>query len=245
MLTRLERHVAPHQQAAACDRRTPGAHTAAAVKAQLDAAIRAHTEHVPAVAVGVVKADGTILCQAEYGTRRVERGWPVQGDSIFQIASISKTVTGVCAMMCVERGLLQLDDDVSGLTATHGGFGVHNPRFPDTPVTLRMLMSHTSSVHDSSVYEDSYTAGDSQWSLADFCREYFSGSLRSDDIYTEHAPGAAFDYSNVGAGLVGYLVEAASGMLFADFAEQNVLQPLGMQSSSFLWAGLQSKGVDL
>ena len=52
-----------------------------------------------------------------------------------------------------------------------------------------MLLSHASSVTDTSVYSDSYTAGDSQWSLTDFCREYFSpaGAFHSDGIYTEHA----------------------------------------------------------
>jgi CubicO group peptidase (beta-lactamase class C family) len=219
---------------------------------RLAAAMKLHAEtaRIPAISVGIVKR-GVLLHQACHGSRRLEgggrRSWAVEADSVFQVASISKTVTGVCAMQCVERGLLALDDDVSALTAEHGGFPVRNPKHPDQKITLRMLMSHASSVDDSSVYQASYTAGDSQWSLADFCREYFSpeGCFYSAGCYTDELPGAGFRYSNVGAGLVGYLVEAASGMSFPDFAEANVFAPLGMASSSFLWSGLRAKGVDL
>jgi CubicO group peptidase (beta-lactamase class C family) len=256
MLARLGQHLAPPpvSTAGAADGSSNLAAdddpAVAAAKGRLDAATRAHAAaaHIPAVAVGVVKGGPRpVLFQAQHGTRRVETGWPVLDDSVFQIASISKTVTAVCAMQCVERGLLELDGDVSEMTSPHGGFAVRNPRYPGATVTLRMLLSHTSSVGDSSVYTDSYTAGDSQWSLSQFLHEYFSasGCFHSDDVYTEHAPGASFAYSNVGAGLVGYLVEAASGLPFDVFAERNVLQPLGMRSSSFLWSGLQAKGVDL
>ena len=150
-----------------------------------------------------------------------------------QIASISKTVTGVCAMRLVERGLLALDDDIGPLTERVGDFSVRNPRHPDAAITLRMLLSMSSSITDSAVYSNSYTAGDSQWSLARFCREYFAPDgcfFSATANYGEAEPGASFAYSNVGAGLVGFLVEAASGQPFADFAEENVLGPLGMTS---------------
>ena len=166
------------------------------------------------------------------GTRRLETGWAADEQSIFQIASISKTVTGVCAMRLVERGLLALDDDIAPLTE-RVGFSVRNPRHPTAAITLRMLLSHTSSITDSAVYSNSYTAGDSQWSLARFCREYFAPDgcfFSATANYGEAEPGASFAYSNVGAGLVGFLVEAASGQPFADFAEENVLGPLGMTS---------------
>ena len=179
------------------------------------------------------KKHGALVRHCVAGTRRLETGWAADEQSIFQIASISKTVTGVCAMRLVERGLLALDDDINPLTERVGRFSVRNPRHPDAAITLRMLLSMSSSITDSAVYSNSYTAGDSQWSLARFCREYFApdGSLFSASAnYGEAEPGASFAYSNVGAGLVGFLVEAASGTTFAEFAEENVFGPLGMTS---------------
>ena len=264
MLGRLHGHVCAPVPVVAADATDAGTQ-------RLEAALAAHAAagHIPAVAVGIVK-QGALVRHCVAGTRRLETGWAADEQSIFQIASISKTVTGVCAMRLVERGLLALDDDIAPLTERvgQGGFSVRNPRHPTAAITLRMLLSMSSSITDSAVYSNSYTAGDSQWSLARFCREYFApdGSLFSASAnYGEAEPGASFAYSNVGAGLVGFLVEAASGTTFAEFAEENVFGPLGMTScadqprsgsdspltrallcrSSFLWAGLEAKGVDL
>ena len=227
MLGRLHGHICAHAPAVAADAADAGTQ-------RLEAALTAHAAagHIPAVAVGIVK-QGALVRHCVAGTRRLETGWAADEQSIFQIASISKTVTGVCAMRLVERGLLALDDDIAPLTERVGTFSVRNPRHPTAAITLRMLLSHTSSITDSAVYSNSYTAGDSQWSLARFCREYFAPDgcfFSATANYGEAEPGASFAYSNVGAGLVGFLVEAASGQPFADFAEENVLGPLGMTS---------------
>jgi len=220
--------------------------------------------HVPGVAIAIIK-DGHVAHTECAGLRRLETRWQIEKSTIFQLASISKTVTGVCAMQLVERGLLRLDADINDVIESKFGFTVCHPLHVDVPITLRMLMSHTSSINDDDdVYDDTYTAGtlngsDSKWELSAFLREYFhprgryynaqvnflndSHAEELEEDYRGSAPGQTFCYSNIGAGLVGLLIEGASGLDFPEYARQHVFQPLGMSSSSFTWAGFEQSGV--
>eukprot|EP00929_Paragymnodinium_shiwhaense_P055246 TRINITY_DN27692_c0_g1_i2.p1 TRINITY_DN27692_c0_g1~~TRINITY_DN27692_c0_g1_i2.p1 ORF type:complete len:424 (-),score=73.17 TRINITY_DN27692_c0_g1_i2:273-1544(-) len=213
---------------------------------------------VPGVAVAIVK-HGKVQHTVVTGLRNVEKKLPVQLDSVFQIASVSKTVTGVCAMQLVQKGDLSLDSHVNAVLSRSGaGFEVTHPRHPDQPITLRDLLSHCASIRDSEVYNDMYTAGDSEWTLGAFLKEYFSPDgcfydaaenfLTDDhkeevDDFRGSAPGSTYSYSNIGAGLVGYLVEVCSGKPFDIYAEENIFKPLGMTGTSFTWAGLERLGV--
>src|SRR5690554_3106304 len=68
----------------------------------------------------------------------------VEDESIFRIASISKVIIGMAALKLVEEELLDLDEDISNIL----GYIIRNPKFPNVPITTRMLMLHTSSITD-------------------------------------------------------------------------------------------------
>ena len=70
---------------------------------------------------------------------------PVTADTLFRTASIAKTVTALLVMRLQTKGLISVKEDISSLL----GFQVRNPHHPDTPITLGMLLSHTSSIVDS------------------------------------------------------------------------------------------------
>ena len=136
-----------------------------------------------------------------------------------RVASVSKIVTALTVLRLVEQGRLDLDRDVAGWL----GWSLRNPAFPDRPITLRMLLSHTSSVRDNG---ENYVVrlGKAIRPQAEDAGSFDSG----------HAPGSFFRYSNLNFGLVGTVVERATGERFDRVARREVLEPLGLDAC-FNW----------
>lgn len=182
---------------------------------------------------GSVFVDGREVWSKGYGHRDYLRTQPFTPMTPMTIASISKTFTGVAMMRLVAEGKLDLDADVNRYLP----FRVRNPRFPDIPITLRMIATHTSSITDRwEVYRATYHwGGDAAESLPDFITSYFApdGHRYSADNYTTLAPGKARDYSNIGAGLVGFIIERLTGDRLDAYTRRHILTPLGMRSTGW------------
>ena len=124
----------------------------AALEKDLDAIL--HDPVMPVPACGVMAfRDGKLLYQGCKGRRRIdaehpESDLPFEMNTRFRTASISKVFVALGVMRLVEHGTLDLDRDVSDYL----GFPLRNPSYPDTAITLRMLLSHTSSIRDGSAY---------------------------------------------------------------------------------------------
>jgi CubicO group peptidase (beta-lactamase class C family) len=153
--------------------------------------------------------------------RKVTAGDPVR------IASISKLVTAIGAMRLVEAGKLDLDADAGTLL----GFPLRNPAFPDTPITLRMLLSHRSSLTDAAGYWQTPLGGELRDILDD---------PRAWDA--DHAPGTYFRYTNLNFPLVAQAMERATGERFDRLMDRLVLAPLGIEGC-FNWAGCNDAAV--
>jgi len=200
----------------------------------LDAYIRAKMAkaHYPGLECCIVK-DGRIVFAAAYGWADIEDRVPMTTDSILEIASISKTVVATATLQCVERGVLTLDEDIGAAL----GYDARNPKYPGLPVTVRMLMTHTSSITDRwPVLEDAYTWGcDSPVLLDDFVYGYLTpgGAYWTAQNWGNYRPDARYSYSNAGAATCGDVVERASGVPFDAWCDQNVFAPLGMTSTSW------------
>ncbi len=127
--------------------------------------------------------------------------------SLVRIASISKSFTGVGIMQQVEAGRLSLQDDVSTLL----GFSVHNPLYPDTPITLEHLLSHTSSLNDTySSIDDLNPALNSDYAQA----------------YNTYAPGQGYCYCDYNITLAGTILERTTGERFDNCIRSHILRPL-------------------
>ena len=148
-------------------------------------------------------------------------GRALTADDPARVASISKLVTAIGVLRLVEAGQLDLDADVSALL----GFPLRNPAFPDAPVSLRMLLSHTSSLTDAAGY----------WNvpLGEDIR-LITGKPQAWD--TQHAPGTFFRYTNLNFPLVAQLMERATGERFDRLMRRLVLFPLGIDAG-FNWSG--------
>lgn len=168
-----------------------------------------------------------------YGFADVRRTRPFTPGTVMNVASISKTFTGVAMMRAVQEGRLSLDADIN----TYLPFRVVNPRHPDKPITLRQLATHTSSITDRwEIYRESYHyGGDSPERLERYLTDYFTptGRTYSSENFLDAAPGTQRDYSNIGAALAGYIVERAYGQPLNQLTRRFVFQPLGMASTGW------------
>ncbi|MDP1825716.1 MAG: serine hydrolase domain-containing protein [Archangium sp.] len=169
-----------------------------------------------------------------YGFADKERGVPFTKDTIMNIGSISKTITGAALMRAVQDGKLSLDEDITKYLP----FKVANPFFPDEPITLRQLATHTSGITDrGAVYAAAYHFGrDSPEALGGFLRDYLAsdGKNYSKENFLSSKPGTHREYSNIGAGLAGYIVELAVGEKFNVYTKQTLFAPLKMKNTGWL-----------
>jgi CubicO group peptidase (beta-lactamase class C family) len=137
-------------------------------------------------------------------------------------------------MQLWEKGLLDLDSDVN----VYLPFSVRNPRFPDIPITIKQLLTHTSSIHDSPVYEKSYECRKPKLSLKQWNEYYFEIDgifYDKNKNFTKYQPGTNREYSNVGFGLLGYIVEEVSKIPFNDYCRKNIFEPLGMVNTGWFY----------
>lgn len=159
----------------------------------------------------VVVKDNQIVYNESFGLKNREQNVPLSNSDLFRIASISKSFSVVAMMQLIEAGKVSLDTDVSTLLR----FPVRNPSFPDIPITLRMLMSHTSSINDSQLYGN-----------LDVINPETNENWQKS--YSNYAPGEGFRYCNLNFNMLGAIIEGISGQRFDNYIKENILDPLGL-----------------
>ena len=198
--------------------------------------------HIPGVAACAVK-DGKVEWTETYGFANIEQNITVTNDTLFMLGSVSKTVTGIAFMQLYENGLIDLDDDINDYLP----FQVVHPDFPSIAITARMLLSHVSGIRDNwNILGPLEVAGnDTSISLEDFTQGYLlpEGSYYQSANFLDAEPGTEYEYTNVGATLVAYLVEVISNSSFEEYCQQNIFQPLGMSETSWFLSNLNSSHI--
>jgi CubicO group peptidase (beta-lactamase class C family) len=184
------------------------------------------------LAAGII-VNKKLVWSKGFGLADRENKIPFTPNTIINIASITKTFTGACLMRAVEESKVTLDEDIN----TYLPFRVINPYFPEARITLRHLATHTAGITDRSpVYDDSYYyGGDYPDPLGVFLRNYFSpdGKYYSKENFLNARPGTRSSYSNIGAGLAGYIVEATTGKTLFQYGKENIFDPLKMENTGW------------
>ena len=196
---------------------------------------------LPGLSAAVVR-DAEVVWSRAWGMANIAAGRRVTPDTLFMLASVSKTVVATAVLQAVEDGLFELDSDVNDVLP----FSVRNPVHPDQPLTVRQLLTHTSSIRDNwNLLIDSYVAGDAEMELGRFLRRYLapSGADLAPNNYYAFGPGRSYRYANVGASLAAYLVEAATGIGFDTWCERRIFAPLGMDRAGWHLAGLPRRDI--
>lgn len=181
------------------------------------------------LAVGVVR-DGSPAWFRGHGVAEIGSGTPVDEDTVFRIASISKTITAIAVMQLWEQGLVDLDapanDYLRGnsLVPAKAGF---------RPATLRHLLTHTAGVRavrrPSDLLRPALGWGARVGRPAPSLAEYYRGGLRVD-----FEPGTKWAYSNHGFATLGQIVEDVSGLPLDRYLRERVFGPLGMENSDLV-----------
>ncbi|MDQ0176427.1 serine hydrolase domain-containing protein [Bacillus chungangensis] len=203
---------------------------------------------VPGVSIAIIK-NNKVDKYISYGYANVNERKKVSQDTVFQIASLSKVVTATAIMQLYEKKKINLDDEINKYLP----FSVVNPHFPNKPITVRMLLDHTSGIEDNwDVLDSLYTidsgGGDSKISVGEFSKEYLNvgGKWYSKEKnFTNNKPGTTFVYSNVGYGLLGYIVEQISQLPFDQYTQQNIFEPLGMSQTHWLHKDIKTENFAL
>jgi CubicO group peptidase (beta-lactamase class C family) len=166
-------------------------------------------------------------------------GAPVDEDSVFQVASLSKWLTAWGVMVLVEDGAVDLDAPVETYLTR---WTLPESEFDPSGVTLRRLLSHTAGLSDGLGYDGFDSAGDVQ-SLEESLTRAEDASPGNDGAVRIGAePGSGWDYSGGGYTLMQLVIEEVSGDAFSEFMEARIFEPLGMNRTTFDYARAQDLG---
>ncbi len=209
---------------------------------ELDAFILSKMEqaHLPALSACVIHNDQIIWAEG-YGLASIDPERQATVDTLYLIASNSKPVAATALLQLYDQGAFQLDDPIND----YAPFAVHHPAYPDTPLSYRMLLSHTAGVRDWwDVLLPLIVEGDSTIPLAEFLQDYLipGGAYYTGFSFTGE-PGVDYLYTNVGFSLGAYMIEPLTGEPFADYCDANLFAQLDMLETSWFLAGLDPEHV--
>lgn len=202
---------------------------------------------IPSLVAGIVVKDQVVWAKA-YGDYDL--------DTVYAIGSITKPITATAVLQLCEKGLLDLDTDINEYLP----FDVRHPQYPDTPVTVRMLLQHQSGLGRNISQHEQYMDGvplrdwaaehvgllyEDAPSLGNFLKELVTpgGAYYTSDVWVDSPPGTGYTYSNLGYDLLGYLVEHITNTPFSVYVEQYIFDPLGMDQTGAYTADFEENAL--
>ena len=209
---------------------------------------------LPGYAATIVDAD-TMLYKRAWGYANVDNKMPYTVETVQNIASISKTFIGISLMMMVEEGKLTLDTHINDILP----FDIVNPYFPNRPITIRHLATHTGTINDFPYYYEragvlleqpplelskypnhirktlKMAKANKDMTMVDFIKKMLTkeGEWYRKKNFFKRPPGQEWYYSNVGAALAAHIVELTSGVAYDDFVKNRILKPLKLHSAGW------------
>lgn len=189
---------------------------------EVDACFAAFRERyrVPGVSYGVV-VDGSLAHSGGIGFADLDVARPAGADSVFRIASMTKSVTALCVVSLRDEGLLALDDPVARHVPELDGLVL--PTADAAPLTVRQLLCMSAGL----VVDDPWA--DRQ---LDMEQETFSALLTAGVLF-DLSPGTAFEYSNLGYAILGRVVENVAGASLPEVSQRRVFDPLAMTATTW------------
>ena len=198
---------------------------------------------IPGIASLIVKNDN-IVWNNNYGYRNLQLLQPVEDSTLFLMASISKTFMATSIMQLWENGLIDLEGNINNYLPS--GFVVTNPYYPNDTITVRMLMTHSSSLKDNwNILEQLYDCGDYPVPYDSFLVNYFSPNrpYYSQLNFHNAKPGQLSDYTNAGSCLLALIVETVAGKPYAEYVRDSIFIPLSMHNSAFFLNELDTNNI--
>jgi CubicO group peptidase (beta-lactamase class C family) len=176
-------------------------------------------EKVPGGAWGII-VEGRLVHLGVHGLRDVASGAEVKSDSVFRIASMTKSFTAMAILQLRDAQRLSLDEPAEKYLPE-----LRSWRYPssDSPkLTIRDLLTHSAGFPEDNPW------GDQQLAISE---DEFTALLQQGMPFS-NPPGVAFEYSNYGYALLGRIVAIVSGLSYPEYVDKRILQPLGMTSTT-------------
>jgi CubicO group peptidase (beta-lactamase class C family) len=198
---------------------------------------------IPGIATLIIK-DNEVVWNKNYGYRNLQYQLPVEDSTLFLMASISKTITVTAAMQLWENSMIDLNSNINNYLPS--GLTVVNPYYPSDIITVKMLMTHTSTLLDNwDFLLPLISCGDSPISLDTFLINYLTpgGTYYSNANFGNYQPGQQWNYTSVGTGLLALIVGNLSGKSFDEYCRDSIFIPLSMNSTSWFLEGLNTNNI--
>lgn len=204
---------------------------------------------IPGFSVAIVSEKGP-LYQKGFGYTNMESRSEFDENTVLNLGSVSKTVVGLALAKAIEEGKLTMDTEINEVLP----FQIANPFFKDSPILIRHLANHTSSILDTKHYGKTYVLDESfeenpnvHQGFLGFLkshpsmelRQFLSNILSQDGPwykkknYLKAAPGTVKEYSNLNAALTAIIIETVSNTSFEEYTRAKIFSPLNMTSTSW------------
>ncbi len=155
--------------------------------------------------------DGQVHATAEYGWAE-KNVRPMTSDTKIRVASLSKTILALVVYRLIDDEMLDIDTDIS----EYLGYTVQNPSYPDVPITLRVLLAHSSGLVNASYVHS---------------LEQLQSHLQKPSAYTQYEPGTHYEYNNFAYGIVGTICELVTGKSVTTLLNEYFFNPMGIEAS--------------
>ena len=192
----------------------------AAAFPEIEKLFNTFAERMPGAVMGII-VDGELVWVKATGIREATNKAPVTPETVFRIASMTKSFTALAILKLRDDGKLSLDDPATRYVPALADLPY--PTSDSPAITIRHLLTHSEGFPEDNAW------GDRQLAQTD---ETMRAWMRA-GIPFSTAPGTAYEYSNYGFAILGQIIAKASGRPYADYVRDNILRPLGMNSSTF------------
>lgn len=195
---------------------------------------------MPGFAVVIIKYDSVVFSKG-YGFADIKSKSPYTPETIQPIGSVSKTFIGLALIKAVEQRYFTLETNINDILP----FKVFNPNFPNTPIQIKHLATHTSGLLDNdSTYLNTYVLGKKPTvTLKDLLKDYFSsdGKMYSKANFATTESGKTFNYSNLASSLAAYIIEVKTNTSFEKYTQKNIFEPLKMNDTHWFYDDSKAK----
>lgn len=188
------------------------------LEATIDSLLQAKYKPNAPGATFLIAKEGAIIYNKAFGLSNIELDVPIKSNSVFEIGSMTKQFTAISIMMLMEKGKLNLDDEITKFIPdypTHGN-----------KITVHHLLTHTAGIKNFTSMKAIRNIATKDMTPSDLI-DFFKNEPM------DFNPGDEFKYSNSGYVILGYIIESVTGKSYADFVEQEIFEKLGMASSQY------------
>ncbi len=187
-------------------------------ESQIDSLLNAKYPDNETGGVFLISRKGKIIYKKAFGLANLELNVPMQTDNVFEIGSMTKQFTAISILILMEKGQLNLDDEVTKIIPTYPANG-HK-------IKIHHLLTHTSGIKDFTTMK-----GLNDISKKDLTPTELIDFFKNEPM--DFAPGERFKYNNSGYAILGYIIESITGRSYAEFVEVEIFRKLGMTDSQY------------